>query len=189
MILLLPRTEYNATPSFWRQIEATPDCWVWRGGRNNYGYGRWKRTLAHRVSYAAFHGPIPKGLTIDHLCLNKLCVRPSHLEVVANAENVRRAQTGRRKTYCKGGHLLRLNRYYTPSGRLGGCRLCRRKAHRRWRGSSQSRRARCKDSPLCVNSHLWIDLYVYPDGRLACRRCRRSDMRRYRAAKKVGALS
>lgn len=70
-------------------------CRVWTGSRLRAGYGRLtidgRTHLAHRVSYETFVAPIPAGLTIDHLCLNKACILPAHLEVVTVQENIRRA--------------------------------------------------------------------------------------------------
>jgi hypothetical protein len=75
-------------------------CWIWSGGLklNGYGYLRVgkKGHLAHRWVYEELVGPIPNGLTIDHLCRVKACVNPDHLEPVTNAENIRRAVEARR---------------------------------------------------------------------------------------------
>lgn len=75
-------------------------CWPWPGTKDRLGYGRFayndpdtKRTRAvsmHRVAYEAFRGPIPVGLELDHLCCNRDCYNPTHLEAVTHAENVRR---------------------------------------------------------------------------------------------------
>lgn len=92
-------------------------CHVFTGSVNSSGYGRlWhpptrKRRLAHRIAWVAFHGrDVPEGLTIDHLCRNRLCVNPEHLEAVSNGENVKRgigfAATNARKTHCSRGHAL-----------------------------------------------------------------------------------
>ena len=84
---------------FWSKVELGPGCWLWLDRPNRFGYGRFsrriapgveQRVLAHRFAYELFEGPIPDGLTLDHLCETPACVRPEHLEPVTNAENVRR---------------------------------------------------------------------------------------------------
>lgn len=80
-------------------VDARPGvCWRWRGSIQANGYGRFrangKTTYAHRAAYALFVGPIPDGLGLDHLCRNRWCVNPEHLEPVTQRENIRRgAQT------------------------------------------------------------------------------------------------
>lgn len=81
---------------FWSKVDASGDCWLWTGAPH-LGYGRFSRgrsgaTYAHRVAYELLVGPIPDGLTLDHLCWNTLCVNPDHLEPVTRAENTRRAR-------------------------------------------------------------------------------------------------
>ncbi len=66
-------------------------CCEWIGAKNADGYGVFGGSLAHRYSYETFVGPIPEGLTLDHLCSNPPCINPHHLEPVTNEENVRRA--------------------------------------------------------------------------------------------------
>lgn len=108
--LLLPRFAAEvAAPS-------ASACWEWVGARLDRGYGVMGRPgggsrLAHRISYEVFVGPIPDGLTIDHLCRNTWCVNPAHLEPVSQGENVRRGDAGletgarqRAKTHCPAGH-------------------------------------------------------------------------------------
>ena len=76
------------------ELDPETGCWVWKGWRNRDGYGAFhhgKRTVfAHRYYYAQAMGPIPYGLTIDHLCHNRACVNPAHMEVVTRRENSRR---------------------------------------------------------------------------------------------------
>ncbi len=87
-------------------------CWNWQGHIDKHGYGtcRWAGTrFAHRAVFLILSGPIPKGDEIDHLCKNRRCVNPSHLEAVSASENRRRAQASHRnrvKTHCIRGHVF-----------------------------------------------------------------------------------
>jgi hypothetical protein len=69
-------------------------CWIWQLALDRHGYGQWKvgkrNRLAHRAMYEQHVGPIPDGMTLDHLCNIRACVNPAHLEPVPFAENVRR---------------------------------------------------------------------------------------------------
>ncbi len=76
-------------------IHSQDGCWGWAGRIDGAGYGRWSRHLAHRLSYEFHVGPIPEGLVIDHLCRNRSCVNPVHLEVVTQKVNVRRGVIAR----------------------------------------------------------------------------------------------
>ena len=76
------------------QVDAN-GCWVWLHTIQVRGYGVAHGKLAHRVMYEAVNGPIPDGLQIDHLCENKPCVNPAHMEPVTMAENLRRWREGR----------------------------------------------------------------------------------------------
>lgn len=112
-------------------VEAT-GCWRWTRFIDKDGYGRftWKREVrqAHRFAYRAFRGPIPDGLTIDHVCRNRACCNPDHLEAVTRAVNTMRAKVAR--TRCMHGHeFTPLNTYVYKGARQ--CRECNRIAARR----------------------------------------------------------
>ena len=84
-------------------VHPISECWEWRGARNSSGYGsvtngRGGSALAHRVAYETLVGPIPDGLTIDHLCRNKACLNAGHMEPVTREENSRRQM--RRPVYA-----------------------------------------------------------------------------------------
>lgn len=117
---------------FWSKIHRDGSgCWIWTGRidaqrRPSGGYPRFKGMWAHRFSYELLVGPIPEGLTIDHLCFRASCVNPSHLEPVTRGENTRRAMEHHRKSHCPAGHeFTEANTYLNPHGhRL--CRACHR---------------------------------------------------------------
>jgi hypothetical protein len=107
-------------------IDLDTGCWVWQRARTKAGYGQTyvdgKKIYAHREYYEAYVADIPPGLVIDHLCGNRACCNPEHLEPVSFAENMRRT----RRDTCKRGHLLSEdNVYIAPDGERQ-CRECSR---------------------------------------------------------------
>lgn len=121
------------------------DCWPWIGARQQQGYGLWtfyppnvpekRLQVAHRVMWELLRGPIPAQFTdVDHLCRNKGCVNPDHLEPVTHEVNLARAGG-----FCKKGHRMETTRRTNPCGRsfCGVCyddRLARDRAARLARG-------------------------------------------------------
>lgn len=125
---------------FWSKIAQRPDeCWEWTGSRNLRGYGQisvdGRTCAAHRIAYELIVGPIPDELTIDHLCSNKWCVNPDHLEPVTGAENTRRAWESRapraRRTHCYKGHPYSGDNLYMDKRGRRFCRACKRDTEKR----------------------------------------------------------
>lgn len=123
--------------NFWTKTRST-DCLIWTGAVNTKGYPCFAMNgvsqLAHRLAYEEARGPIPDGMTIDHICRVRNCVNVDHLEVVSIAENNhRKRMTGGLQAggECIRGHELKPeNIYRHPRGHLE-CRECRRaKPHR-----------------------------------------------------------
>lgn len=120
---------------FWARV-ALPNeqgCMLWTGPIDRRGYARFKKKLVHRISYEMAVGPIPDGLTVDHVkargCRHRHCVAPLHLEAVTGAENNRRSESptaiNARKTHCHRGHPFdQQNTYRDPAGQRQ-CRACR----------------------------------------------------------------
>ena len=115
-------------------------CWQWQGRINPKGYGIFQGRMAHRFSFILANGEIPDGLEIDHLCRNRGCVRPNHLELVTHSENLKRGIVGRKnhnafKTHCKYGHeFTPENTYRYPETSLYAekriCRACQKRHER-----------------------------------------------------------
>jgi len=112
-----------------RKPELGP-CWVWMAGCSD-GYGEFNAggnriRPAHCISYEWLVGPVPEGLVLDHLCRNRACVRPTHLEPVTRGENNRRGEAPRvraaREGVCERGHPQD-DPYIKPSGQVA-CRQC-----------------------------------------------------------------
>lgn len=113
------------------KIEKTDSCWIWKGSDGGNGYGEFhmngKSVRAHRAVYELLVGKIPKGLVIDHLCRNRICVNPKHLEPVTQKVNILRgtgaSARNAKKTYCLRGHELKGRNMNMT---LRGWRRCRR---------------------------------------------------------------
>lgn len=125
---------------FWARVQKTDSCWLWTGKLGPRGYATFsvggKPVRVHRFAYELLVGPIPPGLTLDHLCRVRHCVSPAHLEAVPPGINVLRgaglAAQNTRKTHCINGHPFSgANLGLSLSGeRL--CRACRREITRRY---------------------------------------------------------
>jgi hypothetical protein len=135
------------------RVDRTTGCWKWTGTILSRGYGQYYvgggqknriQLLAHRFAYEVLIGPIPSDLTIDHLCRNRACVNPLHMEVVTRGENVLRgigtSAVNKRKKKCIHGHAFTDANTYRPPGNPNQ-RMCRECLRARDRANNAKRRA------------------------------------------------
>lgn len=140
--MLRLRAAERSTERFWVKVDRRRDdeCWEWQGALED-GYGVLRRNglapRAHRFAYELLVGPIPDGLTLDHLCENTRCVNPAHLEPVMNGVNNLRGNSpwalNAKKTHCVNGHPLSGENLRLVSGGARACKTCVRENTRRWR--------------------------------------------------------
>ncbi|MFG2618023.1 HNH endonuclease signature motif containing protein [Streptomyces sp. NPDC048507] len=168
---------------FWSKVDASGVCWEWTAAKSN-GYGRFgfegRNQYAHRVAYTLLAGGVPDGMTLDHLCRNRACVNPDHLEPVTHRENIRRGGTVQRnlsRTHCPQGHPYSGENLKTH-GSKRQCRTCHRQAY-----------IPIPPKTHCKNGHPF-DAENTSDrmmrGRIIrrCKTCQREGTARYRAKKK-----
>jgi len=190
-------------PEFWSSVERGPavrigdirtPCWLWTRKLNEDGYPQpmsiaTMRQSPFRHAYRALVGPIPNGLTLDHLCRVRRCVNPSHAEPVTGGENARRAKHA--VTHCPAGHQYSGDNIIWIGGKDGhpqrrGCRTCyndrsreywhttrkhREKVGRRARGyrGSFDEQSHC---PSGEHPRTEENTYTTPQGTRSCRSCR-----------------
>lgn len=121
---------------FWSRVYPEPmsGCWLWGGALSGTGYGQfyyrhpihgktWRST--HRVAYTLAVGPIPTNLTLDHLCRNRACVNPDHLEPVTHKTNIKRAGVnGAAATHSQKSCCPRCSGPFIDTGKQRICKPC-----------------------------------------------------------------
>lgn len=165
----MPRqyTRLSDAERFWSKVDQSGDCWIWTGSRYKNGYGafhigsRKEQNLttvcAHRFAYEQAGHAIPEGLVLDHLCRNRACVNPDHLEPVTVKVNNQRGAGNSKRTHCPAGHPYdEQNTYYAQQSRGAGlarmCRACRTERARQyyWRRGRELRKRSNDNTALNV---------------------------------------
>ena len=165
------------------RISFDHDCWRWNGSHDQNGYGRvvvhsgGSSTPVHRVVYEAMIGSIPVGREMDHLCRNRGCCNPMHLEPVTHRTNMRRGlagAVGRAQTHCHRGHAYEEHARVSVEIDTDGtehktrvCRLCscaesakyraRRKVEGTWPKKERTLPTHCRAGHEFTpeNTYLW----------------------------------
>lgn len=171
---------------FLARIERSEGCWTWAGAHTTAGYSEtWdgQRVLyAHRVAYELWVGPIPTGLSIDHLCRNPGCVNPHHLQPVTTRTNVRRGigptAANARATHCKRGHVFDDANTYLDTRGQRVCRPCGAE-RRRERSRRLGLGVPFGERTHCPQGHPYdaVNTYVDKRGYRSCKECGRISSR------------
>lgn len=135
----MPKVTRTPLERILSKVERDPisGCWNFTGSRNYLGYGRvsaYGRTRsAHRVMYVETHGSIHDGLVIDHMCNNRACVNPDHLQAITQIENVKRG-SGPTAENARKMHCPKCGGQYSAEGSTGArrCKPCRVRRQREW---------------------------------------------------------
>jgi hypothetical protein len=165
------------------------DCWIWQGRINAFGYGsisptkysKSKTTVAHRHVYEEKIGKVPEGKDLDHLCRNRSCVNPEHLEPVSRLENILRGELVALRVnpdFCKNGHPWVPENRIKSKGNATTCRLCNIAAKLKFRKSRGSLLAGMGTGAVqklkthCLRGHEFTEANTIVHPQTGFRRCR-----------------
>lgn len=193
-------------------VEDGTGCWVWAGTIDRHtGYGKVAHEWAHRAVYRFLRGDIPEGLTIDHLCRNRPCVNPDHLEPVPQRVNALRgvsfSAVNAAKTHCPQGHEY--VDFPWRGQRWRRCPVCIRqrgaaivrlkptckRGHLR---TESNTRCNAQGQRICLDCPRWIEKHSHcsrgheltAENRLrthgGCKECKKLSTRAERMAKRLG---
>ena len=113
---------------FWNKVDRSGSCWIWLAYRDEDGYGRFDYMGAHQVAFRLLRGQIPPDRQIDHLCRNRACVNPAHMELVTPVINTLRGEGSAarfaRRIQCGRGHPFSGANLAIRSDGTRKCRLC-----------------------------------------------------------------
>ncbi len=166
-------------------VEPNTGCWLWTAQVSPEGYGKFRFAggqLAHRFAHEVAIGAIPKGLQIDHLCRQRSCVNPEHLDVVTQAENMRRGIKGVLTTHCPQGHAYtdENTTHNSKGGRV--CRKCRKADADARTARLRSERPAKVPRTHCARGHEYSETAYLYRGKRYCRACSSAGKRRRRKA-------
>jgi hypothetical protein len=162
----IPESILGYPEPFWDRVDVdmynSEACWPWRGHLTD-GYGRFRGFRPHRISYTLVKGPIPEGLSLDHLCRNRACCNPDHLEAVPIGVNIKRGGSPSairsKQARCKRGHT------FTPANTrltVKGQRVCLecRRAQQREESKRRGRKSGGKQTGrFCVDCRVYTRRY------------------------------
>lgn len=168
------------------KIDEESGCWIWTGAARGIGYGafhyRNKQTSAHRFSYELFHGPISND-HIHHVCENKACVNPAHLQDLTRRDHILVTPTSplsekAGKTHCMRGHPLSGENLYVSPDNHRHCRICTTNSQNEWKRKNKEP---IPERTHCKRGHPWVpeNWCVFRD-RKQCKACHQIHMAEFK---------